>query len=122
MSGWFMAALYAIFGIVCCLLIITFPLGMAAFRIAGYQLWPFGRSAVRHRSNKPGVLIGNILWMLIFGWLLAIYHLLFGIAFFVTIIGFRLGLVSFKMIPIALFPLGVQIIPSDDVRLQDMWV
>jgi uncharacterized membrane protein YccF (DUF307 family) len=57
-------------------------------------------------------LILNIIWLVLCGWWLAIGHLVSGIALCLTIIGVPLGLANFKMIPISLMPLGVQIVPS----------
>jgi len=60
-----------------------------------------------------GSLIGNIAWIILFGWWLAVGHLVTGVALCLTIIGIPLGLASFKIIPITLFPLGVEIVPTD---------
>ena len=42
--GVWMSICYVLAGLVCFVLIITIPFGIAAFRIAGYVLWPFGRT------------------------------------------------------------------------------
>jgi uncharacterized membrane protein YccF (DUF307 family) len=115
LCGWWMAILYALAGIICFILIITIPFGIAAFRIAGYVLWPFGRSIVIRRDAGIGSLIGNIIWIILIGWWLAIGHLTSGIALCLTIIGIPLGLANFKMIPISLLPLGVQVVRSDEL-------
>jgi uncharacterized membrane protein YccF (DUF307 family) len=115
LCGWWMAILYALAGIVCFILIITIPFGIASFRIASYVLWPFGRSIVRRSDAGVGALIGNIIWIILIGWWLAIGHLTSGIALCLTIIGIPLGLADFKMIPISLVPLGVRIVPSDEL-------
>ena len=60
-----------------------------------------------------GSLIGNILWVIFFGWELALAHLVTGALLCLTIIGIPLGLANFKIIPISLVPLGVRIVPSD---------
>ena len=67
------------------------------------------------RRPRAGVgsLIGNILWIIFFGWELALGHLITGILLCITIIGIPLGLANFKIIPISLVPLGVEIVPSD---------
>jgi len=114
LCGWWMAILYALAGIVCFILIITIPFGIAAWRIAGYVLWPFGRSVEVRRDAGLGSLIGNIIWIILIGWWLAIGHLTSGIALCLTIIGIPLGLANFKMIPISLIPLGVRIVDSDE--------
>jgi uncharacterized membrane protein YccF (DUF307 family) len=115
LAGFWMAIAYLLVGILACILIITIPFGIAAFRIANYVLWPFGRTTVRRRDAGIGSLIGNIIWIILFGWELALMHLVSGIALCLTIIGIPLGLANFKLIPISLLPLGVRIVPSDSV-------
>jgi uncharacterized membrane protein YccF (DUF307 family) len=111
--GIWMAIAYFFAGLICFILIITIPFGIASWRIANYVLWPFGRTIDRHPHAGVASLIGNIIWIILFGWWLAIGHLVFGIAMCLTIIGIPLGLASFKIIPITLIPLGVQIVPTD---------
>ena len=115
--GLWMAIAYAAAGLICFVLIITIPFGIAAFRIAAYVLWPFGRTIDHRRSAGVASLIGNVLWIILFGWWLAIGHLITGVTLCLTIIGIPLGLASFKIIPITLVPLGVRIVPED--RWQD---
>src|SRR5215469_1224586 len=115
LCGWWMSLLYALFGIICFILIITIPFGIAAFRIAGYVLWPFGRSITVRRNAGVGSVIGNIIWIILFGWELALGHLTAGIILCLTIIGIPLGLANFKLIPISLVPLGVQVVRSDEL-------
>jgi uncharacterized membrane protein YccF (DUF307 family) len=111
--GLWMAICYALAGLVCFILIITIPFGIAAFRIAAYVLWPFGRTIDRRPDAGLGSLIGNILWIILFGWWLAVGHLVSGVALCLTVIGIPLGLASFKIIPITLLPLGVRVVPVD---------
>jgi uncharacterized membrane protein YccF (DUF307 family) len=115
LCGWWMAILYTVAGLICFVLIITIPFGIAAFRIAGYALWPFGRSIMVRRDAGVGALLGNLIWIIVIGWWLAIGHLASGIALCLTIIGIPLGLANFKLIPISLLPLGVQIVPSGEL-------
>jgi len=115
LCGIWLAIAYALAGLVAFILIFTIPFGIAAFRIANYVLWPFGRTTVPRRDAGVGSLIGNIVWIILFGWWLAIGHLVTGVVLCLTIIGIPLGLANFKMIPISLLPLGVQIVDSDDV-------
>ena len=80
LCGIWMAILYALAGIICFILIITIPFGIAAFRISNYVLWPFGRTiAPREGGMGPGAVIGNVIWVILFGWELAIGHLVAGI-------------------------------------------
>jgi uncharacterized membrane protein YccF (DUF307 family) len=113
LAGFWLAVGYVVAGLICCVLIITIPFGIASFRIAGYTLWPFGRTVVdRPGAGAPSVL-GNIIWVIVAGWWLALGHLFSGIALCVTIIGIPLGLANFKLIPISLLPLGKEIVRSD---------
>jgi uncharacterized membrane protein YccF (DUF307 family) len=113
LAGFWLAVGYAIAGIICCVLIVTIPFGIAAFRIAGFTLWPFGRTIVDKPTAGAGALLGNIIWVVFAGWWLALGHLVTGIALCVTIIGIPLGLANFKLIPISLLPLGKEIVPTD---------
>jgi len=115
LCGLWMAIAYAVAGLLCFLLfflVITIPFGIAAFRIANYVLWPFGRTITPRRDSGVGSLIGNVIWIVLFGWWLAIGHLVTGVLLCLTVIGIPLGLANFKIIPISLLPLGVQIAPS----------
>ena len=114
LSGFWLAIGYVIAGIVCCILIITIPFGIASFRIAGYALWPFGRTVVDDPQAGPASVIGNVIWIILAGIWLAIGHLVSGVLLCVTIIGIPLGLANFKMIPISLMPLGKDIVPVAD--------
>ena len=115
LCGWWMANLYVLFGIIAAIFIITIPFTIACFRIASYVIWPFGRSIERRRTAGVASLIGNIIWILLFGWELALGHLTAGIVLCLTIIGIPLGLANFKLIPISLVPLGVRIVRSDEL-------
>lgn len=112
LSGLWLAIGYAIAGVICFVLIITIPFGIASFRIAGYALWPFGRTVVRDPQAGAMSAIGNVIWFLFAGIWLAIGHILSGIALCVTIIGIPLGIANFKMVPVSLFPLGARIVDS----------
>jgi uncharacterized membrane protein YccF (DUF307 family) len=109
LCGWWMAILYFLVGLIAFILIITIPFGIAAWRIGGYVLWPFGRQIEVRRDAGIGSLIGNIIWIVLFGWELALGHLIAGITLCLTIIGIPLGLANFKIIPISIMPLGVRI-------------
>jgi uncharacterized membrane protein YccF (DUF307 family) len=111
--GLWMAIAYVLAGLLAFVLIITIPFGIAAFRIAGYVLWPFGRTIDRRPRAGIASVIGNVIWILLFGWWLALGHLVAGVMLALTIIGIPLAVGSFKIIPITLLPLGVRIVPVD---------
>ncbi|MGV1034071.1 MAG: YccF domain-containing protein [Microbacteriaceae bacterium] len=110
-SGFWMWAAYVLFGILCFVLIITIPWGIACWRVASYALWPFGRQVVAHPEAGAWSFIGNVIWFLIAGLWLSIGHIVTGIALCITIIGIPLGIASFKMVSISLAPLGKEIVP-----------
>jgi uncharacterized membrane protein YccF (DUF307 family) len=112
LCGFWMAIGYAVAGVICCVLIITIPFGIASFRMANYALWPFGRTLVRKPTAGVMSAIGNVIWIIVAGVWLAIGHVLTGLAMCVTIIGIPLGIASFKMVPVALTPLGHEIIDA----------
>jgi len=113
-GGFVIVLEYILVGIICCILIITIPFGIASFRIAAYAVWPFGRTIVRAPSAGVGSAIGNIIWLIIAGWWLALSHIITGILQVITIIGIPVGLANFKLVPISIFPLGVRIVDADD--------
>ena len=112
--GWWLALAYALAGVLACLLIVTIPFGIASFRLAGYALWPFGRRVVVRRSAGAASAIGNVLWILLFGWELALLHLVAGLLLMVTIIGIPFGIASIKLAVLALVPLGTQVVDAHD--------
>jgi uncharacterized membrane protein YccF (DUF307 family) len=111
-GGLWMALGYLVAAIVCFLLIITIPFGFASLRIASYALWPFGRTIVDKPNAGTGSLIGNVIWVLLFGIWLAIGHLVSAVTMALTIIGIPLALANLKLIPVSLVPLGKEIVPA----------
>jgi uncharacterized membrane protein YccF (DUF307 family) len=112
-GGLWLALGYLLAAIVCFVLIITIPFGFAALRIASYALWPFGRTIVEKPGEHPFAVIGNVIWVLLFGIWLAIGHVMTAAAMAATIIGIPLALANLKMIPISLVPLGKEIVSVD---------
>src|SRR5260370_35054644 len=94
LCGRWMALVYAAAGLICFILIITIPFGIASFRSASYVLWPFGRTIEPRRSAGAGALLGNIIWIVLFGWWLALGHLVTGALLCLTIIGIARGVAS----------------------------
>ena len=111
-SGFWLFLGYVLAGIICCILIVTIPWGIASFRIANYVLWPFGRQVVQKPTAGVFSFLGNVIWFIFAGLWLAIGHIVSGIALAITIIGIPLAIADFKMIPISLAPLGKDIIAT----------
>jgi uncharacterized membrane protein YccF (DUF307 family) len=108
-SGIVLAIGYAIAGIICFILVVTIPFGVAAFRLANYSLWPFGRTLVDKPAAGVASTLANVLWVLLAGWWLALMHLLTGVAQCLTIIGIPFGIANFKLVPAAFWPLGREV-------------
>jgi len=108
-GGVWLALGYVVAGVICCLLLVTIPFGIASFRIADYVLWPFGSTVVRKPTAGLGSAIGNVLWFLVAGLWLAIGHVVTAFAMAITIIGIPLAIANLKMIPLSLAPLGKDI-------------
>jgi uncharacterized membrane protein YccF (DUF307 family) len=111
LAGLWLAILYTLAALICFILIVTIPFGIASLRIAAFALWPFGKTVVRRPDAGIGAGIGNLLWLVLCGWWLALGHLITGVLMCLTIIGIPLGLANFKLIPVSLLPLGREIVP-----------
>jgi uncharacterized membrane protein YccF (DUF307 family) len=116
LAGLWMAIGYAFAALICFILIITIPFGIAALRIAVFALWPFGKTVVKRSDAGAGSAIGNVIWFVLCGWWLAIGHLITGTLLCLTIIGIPLGLANFKLIPVSLLPFGRDIVTIDEAR------
>lgn len=114
LAGLWLSIGYVIAGVLACILIVTIPFGIASFRLASFVVWPFGRTTVWRRDAGLWSLIGNIIWIIFFGWELALLHLLTGLLLMITIIGIPFGVACWKMIPLSLTPLGRQIVPISE--------
>jgi uncharacterized membrane protein YccF (DUF307 family) len=112
-GGLVLALGYLLAGVVCCIFVVTIPFGIAAFRIASYALWPFGRTVVDRRDAGAGSALGNVIWFVFAGLWITIGHLVAGVALCVTIIGIPLGLAHFKLMPVSMMPLGKEIVPAE---------
>lgn len=115
-GGLIMALGYLLAAVIMFVLIITIPFGLQALKMALFTLWPFGRTLVKRPEAGAPSLIGNVIWLILAGWWLALGHLVTGIAQCLTIIGIPLGLASFKLIPVSLWPFGREIISVDELE------
>ena len=114
LAGIWLALGYAVAGLVLCVTIIGIPFGIQAFKMAGYVMWPFGRTlheSPGHRFSK-GVM--NVIWIVVGGLWLAIEHVLLGAILCVTIIGIPFGIKNFSMAKLALFPFDYSVGPTAD--------
>ena len=117
LAGIWLGIEYLIAGVILCITIIGIPFGIQAFKLGRYAFWPFGRALVRSTTHHGGFLrfIGNVLWIVLAGWWLALSHVIVGCLLCITIIGIPLGIASFKMAGAALAPFGKEIVNTSDL-------
>jgi uncharacterized membrane protein YccF (DUF307 family) len=120
-GGIWMALAWVLAGLLMLVTIIGIPWARAAFVIARYTLLPFGSRAVRRDqlTGRPDIgtgplgCLGNLIWLLLAGWWLALGHLVAAIVLAVTIIGIPFAWAHLKLAAIALWPIGMTIVPDD---------
>ena len=112
--GGFMIALeYFIAGFLLLVTIIGIPFGLQAFKLGIMAIWPFGSKVVQRETGSGCInLIMNIIWIIIGGLPIMLTHLCWGILLCITIVGIPFGKQHFKMIPLALFPFGKEIVTN----------
>jgi uncharacterized membrane protein YccF (DUF307 family) len=119
-GGLWMAAGWMIAGVVMAITIIGLPWTRAAFNIAAYTLLPFGQKAVSRAEyfgqhdlgTGPLGVLGNVLWLVLAGWWLALGHLITAIMLVITIIGIPFAWAHVKLAGLALWPIGKMIVPA----------
>jgi uncharacterized membrane protein YccF (DUF307 family) len=114
LAGVWMALGYLVAGVICCILIVTIPWGIASFRIALFALWPFGSRIERRADAGVGSTLGNIVWIVVAGWWLALGHILTAIPLAISMVGIPFAWANLKLIPVSLTPLGRRIVDSED--------
>jgi uncharacterized membrane protein YccF (DUF307 family) len=121
-GGLEMAVCWIIAAILMAVTIVGLPWARAAFNIAFYTLLPFGQKAVSRAQyygtedlgTGPLGVLGNVVWLVLAGWWLALGHLIAAILLAVTIVGIPLAWAHLKLAGIALWPIGKIIVPADD--------
>ena len=119
-GGLWMAVGWIVAAVIMAITIIGLPWARAAFNIASYTLLPFGRKAISRAEHLgthdigtgPFGLLGNIVWLVLAGWWLALGHLLTAILWAVTIVGIPFAWAHFKLAGIALWPIGKTIVDA----------
>ncbi len=106
-----MALSYALAALIMFLFIVTIPFGVQALKLASFSLWPFGRTLVKKESAGAGSALGNLLWLVLAGWWLALAHLASAVILALTIIGIPFAVAQTKLAVTALWPFGREIVP-----------
>jgi uncharacterized membrane protein YccF (DUF307 family) len=120
LGGVWMAFAWLIAAVIMAITIIGLPWAGAALNIAVYTLLPFGQRAVRRDTltgqsdigTGPLGLIGNLIWLVLAGWWLALGHIVTAVLLAVTIIGIPFAWAHLKLAGIALWPIGKVIVPA----------
>lgn len=105
LGGWISGTLWLLAGVILAITIVGLPWTPAAFRIAGFSYWPFGKVIVERDTGAVSVLL-NILWLLLAGWWLALHHLVLAAGLAVTIIGIPFAWQHVKLAMLSLIPVG----------------
>lgn len=103
-GGLIAAAGYIIGGIVMCLTIVGIPFGLQSIKLGVATLAPFGKEVVVSKNEGPVALLFDILWIILFGWEIAIAHLTAALILGITIVGIPFAKQHLKLIPVAIFP------------------
>lgn len=112
-GGIFIAIEYVLGSVALMITIIGIPFGLQSLKLAEVALWPFGKK-VKHRESTSGCLslLMNVIWLFVGGFPFVLTHLLFGLLFYITIIGIPFGNQHFKLMRLALTPFGKEIVNS----------
>jgi uncharacterized membrane protein YccF (DUF307 family) len=108
-GGWISGSLWILAGLILAVTIIGLPWTPAAFRMAGFSYWPFGKIVV-DRDDGPSSLLLNILWFVFAGWWLALHHLVLAVPLAISIIGLPFAWQHVKLAGLALTPVGKAIV------------
>jgi uncharacterized membrane protein YccF (DUF307 family) len=104
-GGFISGTAWLLAGVILAVTVVGLPWTPAAFRLASFSYWPFGRVVVDRDAGAASLLL-NILWFLFAGWWLALHHLVLAVALAVTIFGIPFAWQHVKLAVLALTPVG----------------
>ena len=121
-GGFWMAIGWVVAAVLMAITIIGLPWARAAINIAWYTLLPFGQKAVSRAAYSgrddigtgPLGVLGNVVWLVLAGWWLALGHLITAVMLAVTIIGLPFAWAHLKLAALALWPVGKTIVAAED--------
>ena len=105
--GLWMAALHFVLGIALCVTVIFIPFGIQHLKIAKYAIWPFGREMQIDFDKHP---IMNLIWIVFGGFVLALVHIIVGVALCITLVGIPFARKCFKLAGLSFTPFGAMIV------------
>jgi uncharacterized membrane protein YccF (DUF307 family) len=111
LGGWISGTLWFLAGLIMAVTIVGLPWTPAAFRMAGFSYWPFGRVVVERDRGVGGAFL-NILWFVLAGWWLAIHHIVLAAGLAVTIVGIPFAWQHVKLAMLSLTPVGKDVVAA----------
>ena len=116
-GGWLSGLLWLLAGVLLAITVVGLPWSAAAFRIAGFAFWPFGKELVDRRFTGERDLgtgclgLGlNVVWFVLAGWYLALSHLIIAVTEAITVIGIPFALKDLQLARLSLAPVGVEVV------------
>ena len=109
LGGLIVGLIYIIGGALLCLTVVGIPFGLQAIRLGVASFAPFGKRLVASEPTSSFKILFDVLWILLFGWEIAMAHLTFAGILFVTIVGIPFATQHLKLIPVALFPFSQEL-------------
>ena len=108
-GGWISGSLWILAGLILAITVVGLPWMPAAFRMAGFSYWPFGKIVV-DRDDGPASFLLNIVWLVFAGWWLALHHIVLAVGLALTIIGIPFAWQHIKLAGLALTPVGMDVV------------
>ncbi len=116
-GGWISGLLWLLGGAILAVTIVGLPWALAAWRIAGFAFWPFGKRIVARTDLGRGDLgagclgvVLNVVWFVFAGWYIALSHLLIAVTEAVSIIGIPFAFKDLQLAQLALAPVGMEVV------------
>ena len=109
-GGFFSSGYYYLLGVLSCCTVIGIPVGRQLFKIGSMSALPFGLTLERRAPPGLSIVLGNILWCVLFGWELFMFHAAAAVASAITIIGIPFAVQHAKLATVCLFPFGVEVV------------
>ncbi len=117
LGGVVLGVSYIVGGALLCLTVIGIPFGIETIKLGIACFAPFGKQVVPDEAAEdPLVITVNIIWLVFFGWEIAVFHLVMGVALLLTIVGIPFGLQHFKLLPIAVMPFARRFVAIETVK------
>jgi uncharacterized membrane protein YccF (DUF307 family) len=110
-GGWISGLAWIVAGVIMAITIIGLPWVPAAFRMASFSAWPFGRTVIDRPGGQGMSLLLNVIWFVFAGWWLALHHIVLAVPLALTIIGIPFAIQHVKLAVISLAPVGKTPVP-----------